>query len=345
MNTSSPEYDKRAEELANNAWRKILEFNVKRVIAPSPLPRDGVLYHYTTAEGLKGIIEQNELWATSAYFLNDSAEIMYGYGVLKEVLDDWLRNHPVDDCSISGALARDLRKSFGEDLLERNIIHPIYLACFCEDDNLLSQWRAYGKSGGYSLGFGVPADYRFKGQGLMSEPNIYTAPWVKVEYDRLEQTKRCNIILDSLVPIYDNPDISRAIISIGDHPLYGYASILKIITDLLLDEAASFKDKAFDVEKEWRLAVRRRELSKQGTDDGGRTAVPVHFRTSNGMLVPYVKIVPTVRSEKLPITCVRSGPMLEKATARMAVSMMLEKNGFLNTRVQGSDITEKFQSR
>jgi hypothetical protein len=39
---------------------------------------------------LKGIVETNELWATSAYFPNDSAEITYGYSLLDEVLKDWI---------------------------------------------------------------------------------------------------------------------------------------------------------------------------------------------------------------------------------------------------------------
>jgi hypothetical protein len=40
-------------------------------------PQNFVLYHYTTADGLKGIVEKDELWAASAYYLNDSTEIMY----------------------------------------------------------------------------------------------------------------------------------------------------------------------------------------------------------------------------------------------------------------------------
>ena len=50
-------------------------------------------------------------------------------------------------------LARGWHRFFGEDLLNRKMIRPIYLAYFCEDDNLLSQWvlsqwKTYSQSGG-----------------------------------------------------------------------------------------------------------------------------------------------------------------------------------------------------
>src|ERR1039458_9844890 len=111
------EYDQPAVKLALSAFNQVLAFHHNRELnAAKSVPPTGLIYHYTTADGLKGIIEKNELWASSAYFLNDSAEITYGYGVLKEVLDDWpAKDRPKE--SITVRLAQDLRKAFGEDLL------------------------------------------------------------------------------------------------------------------------------------------------------------------------------------------------------------------------------------
>jgi len=337
------EYDKSAVGRANVALNKILGFHYSReVTSPKESPPSDSLFHYTTADGLKGIIEKNELWATSAYFLNDSAEITYGYGLLKEVLDDWLAKNPRPEDSLTLGLARGLRKSFGEDLLERNVIWPIYLACFCEDDNLLSQWRTYGQSGGYSLGFKVPADDLLTGQGFKPEPSIYTSKWVKVEYDRDAQAKKFSSVLEPVLAVFDDPDTARAIATVRDHPLVGYSNFYRVITDMLLEELVSFKNEAFKVEEEWRVVVRQRQLTKQGTDDGGKTPTPIHFRSSKGMLVPYVRLIPTDPAKKLPIACIRSGPTLDKVTAGMAVRMMLERSGFSGVRVEGSDITVRF---
>jgi len=78
------EYNQSDVALAKTVFGQIQTI-YERQYSFEPRP-DTVLYHYTSAEGLKGIIENNELWATSAYYLNDSAEMFYGYGVLREVL-------------------------------------------------------------------------------------------------------------------------------------------------------------------------------------------------------------------------------------------------------------------
>src|SRR5882724_7991667 len=107
-------YDKSAVLLAGEASNQISKFHYNReVVKPKQQPSTGLLFHYTTADGLKGIIEKNELWATSAYFLNDSAEITYGCGLLKEVLDEWVAKNLRPEESLTLGLARDLRKSFG----------------------------------------------------------------------------------------------------------------------------------------------------------------------------------------------------------------------------------------
>jgi hypothetical protein len=337
------EYDQSAVRLADAAMQKVVQFHYSREFNPQKqLPPKGMLFHYTSAEGLKGIIEKNELWATSAYYLNDSTEITYGYALLKEVLDDWMAENLRDENSLSLGIARDFQRSFGVDLLNMGIVQPIYLACFCEEDNLLSQWRTYGQSGGYSLGFRLPAPELFTGQGFKPEPNTFTSKWVKVDYDRNEQVRKCRALLDPLLAIFDDRETAQAMATIGAHPLLGYAVLRRIIVDILMEEIVGFKNPAFEIEQEWRVVVRQRELTKQGTDDGGKTLTPVHFRSSKGMLVPYVKIIPTDPAKKLPIACVRSGPTLDKNKAGMAVCMMLEANGFPSVPVEGSHIPVTF---
>src|SRR6266496_2487783 len=188
------EYDKSAVASAQAVFKQISTiYGHQYSFEPPP---DTILFHYTSAEGLKGIIESNELWAT-AYYLNDAAEMFYGYNVLKEVLDQWLSKNSRSEDSITLGLARQLRSSFG-DLFEKRLLKPIYLTCFCEEDNLLSQWRAYGQSGGYSIGFKVLPKIGVFGERLTPEPNIYTCRWTKVEYERTKQAEICRSILDPI---------------------------------------------------------------------------------------------------------------------------------------------------
>lgn len=326
-------------DVAFDAVNRILRFNEERNRQRQILPGSGVLYHYTTVEGLKGIVETNEIWATSAYFLNDSAEVIYGYEVLKEALDGWISSGSEGKASLSTDLAKYLQSGL-EDRLLNKIVSPIYLTCFCEDGNLLSQWRSYGASGGYALGFDFgPKNY---GRLLRPEPNVYTARLVRVEYERSEQIKRCRTILDAVFPILDEPKVTAALPNVESHAKVNYEAISGIVGEMLIEEALSFKNSAFRVEQEWRLVVRRRELLKQGTDDAGQTPIPVHHRPARGYLVPYVRLIPAMENAKLPLHSIRSGPTLDRLSIILSVHSFLDTNGFRGVRVEQSGIPTRF---
>ena len=337
-----------AEKVMTDAHNWILRFQSERdQAAAARRPKNFVLYHYTTTDGLKGIIENDELWATSAYYLNDSTEIMYGYRLIDEALRKWReRANPAED-SISGGLVYSLQRQFGHDYLERNIITPIYLTCFCEEDNLLSQWRVYGQSGGYSVGFRVLSEGIV--YGLRPEPNVYSARCVKVEYDRSEQLRRILELLDFLLPIMDDPRVTEAIRSLDTLSPFGFGWLSRTISEILMDESVAFKNAAFAVEKEWRLVVRSRELLKQGTDDGDHTKLPIRFRTASGQLTPFVRLLPsgaplpvTGDCKKLPIESVHCGPVGDRASASMAVRMLLDRYDYKAARIHRSEIPLAF---
>lgn len=141
-------FDQADLRIASAAYNKLLKFSSERRFE-SQAPLSALLFHYTTADGLRGIIQDNCLHATSAYFLNDSSEIRYGYGILDRAIQEWrMRNQEAAD-SLSGRLLEELKERSSRDVPRIHQARPIYLACFCESDNLLSQWRAYGQSGGY----------------------------------------------------------------------------------------------------------------------------------------------------------------------------------------------------
>jgi hypothetical protein len=49
-------------------------------------PQD--LYHYTSANGLVGMLQDNRLWATNASYLNDFSELLYAQELAYKILDD-----------------------------------------------------------------------------------------------------------------------------------------------------------------------------------------------------------------------------------------------------------------
>jgi hypothetical protein len=328
-------------DIATAAINSIYMFNFRRLNAEmTKVPPQNRLYHYTTAEGLKGIAENHELWATAAYYLNDSAEVAYGCKVVSETLDEWLSKQKANETSLAVVLGKLLQAAFSMDSPEISKHRPVFLTCFCENENLLSQWRFYGQSGGYSVGFEVPTPKVGIPPTMLPEPVNYTSKWARVVYNRTEQMSRCREILEGTLPGLVDSKVGQAVFAQNPEGVPGVQMFLAVIAEMLLEEAVAFKDQAFEVENEWRIVVRPRETYKQADDDGGKSPAPIHFRTSNGLIVPYVKMLPTKNHHtKLPIVSVRTGPTLDKHNSALSVNMLMQKNGYSGVAVTGSGIT------
>ena len=98
-----------------------------------------VYYHYTSLDKMWKILSGEELWATQAGFSNDKEELLKGIGAISDIICN--RAEWADD-----ELKACVRK-ITLDALDS------YIICFCDKDDKLSQWRAYCKDGGASLGF------------------------------------------------------------------------------------------------------------------------------------------------------------------------------------------------
>ena len=118
------------------------------------------LYHYTTFENAKKIIDTNECWFTNVHFLNDSSEFNYARSIFEKTL-----NSPEGKERIFAALepygylTSDLLPDIlneVENLLEeaKHGDSQSYIFSFSERGDQLSQWRGYGRNGdGVSIGF------------------------------------------------------------------------------------------------------------------------------------------------------------------------------------------------
>lgn len=105
-----------------------------------------IIYHYTTQEGLLGILNEGALWATKMHYLNDASELIEPFRIGIEELDQLsLLQKEDDDREIISNLKDSIRHSRRENYC---------VVSFCTYGDLLSQWRAYGSFGSaYSIGF------------------------------------------------------------------------------------------------------------------------------------------------------------------------------------------------
>ena len=105
--------------------------NVKEILDRTP---PSVLYHYTTQEGLLGIVSSKEIWATHTQYLNDTREFHHALEILQQETTD----QPV------------LRDEWYQIISGANVC----VCSFSEDGDSLSQWRAYGgRASGFAIGF------------------------------------------------------------------------------------------------------------------------------------------------------------------------------------------------
>lgn len=111
---------------------------------------NSLLYHYTSTEGLKGIIQDRALHCSNCLFLNDSTEFYF----ITQLANNYIRALPREELSKSqsSCLDRILNVSEQTFLKPDNEAAP-YITSFSTNGDLLSQWRGYCGNGGYSLGF------------------------------------------------------------------------------------------------------------------------------------------------------------------------------------------------
>ena len=104
-----------------------------------------VIYHYTNAAGLQGIVASGQLWATDYRFLNDSSEFRDGISLLGQELA--LQRSIIESYFDSWPLIEDLIRYAGQD----NYTAMVF--SLTTDGDLLSQWRGYNNGKGFAIGF------------------------------------------------------------------------------------------------------------------------------------------------------------------------------------------------
>lgn len=188
-----------------------------------------ILYHYTNITGLVGIIGSQKLWATDRRFLNDSSEISYGLELVKEILSEKIENEK------SEVVSEFMRRSLNIDIVIN--IYEIYISCFCEEGNLLSQWRGYGDKGdGYSIGI-EPEKIKNRNYQIG-----------KVIYSREEQNFIINSILDYHCKLISELACERGVKANRDLITSFTLNFSTLVSQII----CLFKHPTFAEEKEWR---------------------------------------------------------------------------------------------
>lgn len=194
-----------------------------------------LLYHYTDLNGANGIITSKSLRLTKIKYLNDTSELNYGIGLFRSVAGN-ISNR------IDNSEKREFLKATAEQLSSFSQTN-ICIASFCENGDLLSQWRAYGGLGcGVALGFSGEGVRKILTSGLM---NLW-----KCIYEPRFHYKIINDLIEILLLSYDVIERNRVSTENWEKTkkdLIGYfnTTFLRVVPII--------KNAHFQEEKEWRI--------------------------------------------------------------------------------------------
>lgn len=300
------------------------------------------LYHYTTWDGLLGILKTQTLWATHYRFLNDYSEIVLFRDKLVSLILPYVSEAYEKLIKKSLLIGQRIHQQGGlgqivqhdtevvVDAQYRATGHEIYILSFCgqqEDpyvnsNGLLSQWRGYGSGGGCVLVFDTrkieaileEETKRFQYSHMHLSDLIYSDDEGRL---RAELSEDLLVIASDVRSLFDPTKVT-----LEEKDLKGYGEFVNCVS--------RYKHCGFKEENEVRAVVlptiidhEYLELAKTSNS----TLKPEKarkYRGKDGLFVPYIELFDSPDIE-LPIEKIIVGPHRDKEARAATLRVMLRK--------------------
>jgi hypothetical protein len=249
-----------------------------------------VFYHYTTQEGLLGILSTQELWATDIRCFNDARELQLVFDTAMSRVP-----HPF---AVEAGTMQDFYRSLHHSLTIQSISDGTagpWVISFSADGDTLSQWRAYSSPVGYALGFEVALP-----SPSFDPPEVSL---VECQYDQSALENAVDSALSRILDAYDaNPTAESR--ELGS----SFGSELASL-------APAHKHHGFREESEWRVVVREAFVGNQ---------LPMRFRPGRSTLVPYYGIPFVYQGHRIfRLREVVVGPTVRRELAESVLTALL----------------------
>jgi hypothetical protein len=273
----------------------------------TPLDQIPTLHQYTRPGGLLGLMRSKSLWFSHIQFQNDGLEFLHALDIYRQVLkEDFNMSVEEQDSYINTV------PGSGSQL------YRVYTCSLTTREDLLSQWRGYCPTGGYSYSLCAKhLSYLMSTQNLILVECIY------------EHTAKKQFLKNVLGLTQERVDRIRALKADGFN-IRKYFNEMRAIAGSFLNYAPALKHQSFREEHEWRL-ITYNEFE-------GFMAGQVHFyskrqdnvlfREGVNTLIPYLEL-PLVASKDEPL-CFNDiiiSPNPNPPLAKAACELMLTSNG------------------
>ena len=306
--------------------------------------KDERLFHYTSAEGLYGILDSECLWATHFKFLNDSSEF---FAARKWLLD--FVHRAIHKKVIALKVNGNIKFEEGTDvkalcLHEAEVIvdafytttlklaSPFIFSSFVSSppeksfrNGELLHWATYGRNGGYAIEMNphklallTNEEWDAGGVSLLSQRAIYleddTPKALRDDFE-IFGTVAQQMVVGRLAENFDHVEIDKAA-----QPFMRLASVIK--------------DEYFKNEGEARLVAMRYRA-----EVGGRVSPKICVRQSASGAIPYIKLFEgRLFGKNCPIEAIIIGPHPNRERRAEALSILLESRGWAAIKVIPSEV-------
>jgi hypothetical protein len=254
------------------------------------------LYHYTSVEGLIGIVESKSLWASGIHYLNDTAEYRHAASIVRDFVTRELTSNL--DHPWKGLYGMILR---GESIYTEEMV---FVGSLSEASDKLSQWRGYCPTGGgFCIGFSPEL--------IEKQARTQDFHLLKCQYDLDQQTAICaELISDGCRAAMD----AEAGVPEGKKATYNTVGLWHHFVEPLMQIAPALKNPSFEEEREWRLV--------RGPFD--RPDPQVHFRAGKYAVIPYREFVLAGTDSPLQVEEVVIGPNPDPEHAQKSVEYLFQ---------------------
>ncbi|WCL50690.1 DUF2971 domain-containing protein [Leptospira sp. GIMC2001] len=255
-------------------------------------PKNSYIYHYTSIDGLMGIIQNKAIYSTDARFLNDISEQNYA------------KNLILEECNLFLERVEKSNQFFWESVLKglnKQDIPIIYITSFTSESDLLSMWRGYGSNtSSVALEFGKTF------LGLIT--NSYSS-LVNVIYLESEQRSFIQWNIESIIKYYViNKEATDQNIESTVKTAIQYISMLFPV----------LKHPAFKEEKEIRLIIPEVNVKKH--------EIKVEFKSNKDSICQFIKTNLSNPDIVFPIEGIIIGPTSDFENLKKSILEFTSKN-------------------
>lgn len=218
------------------------------------MAEENPIYHYCSANTFIAIINSKSIRLSDLNKTNDFQEKKWASKLISQVLKERFDDNGIifdleEDYWYNDSSPNHLQYYKNEMNSILFSVKPIFISCFSQKGDLLSQWREYGQDGtGISIGF----DYK-KIKSLHNGKNILIE---KICYKEVSQKKKLGLLIDSAIS-YMRTMFSEDKVRISeDFNIYfenEFDCFCEVLLDYIGQVACTIKNPAFSEEKEIRV--------------------------------------------------------------------------------------------